>query len=333
MRVTPEILLKIANDFVAQRIRSERDLVGVYLHGSLLREHPTLGGTTDIDLFLIHVDAIREEREFVHITDDIHLDVSHHPASLYRRAKELRSHPWLGPALNECKILYDPQHFLDFTQASVRGQFNRPDYVLERVRPQIEHAREMWFSFQAQPSEAGPHDISLYLRALDHAANAIAALSGPQLTERRFLMDFPERAQAVRHAGLHAGLLGLLGTPLIDATVLRSWLVNWRAAYDAACQEQSVPRIHPFRLSYYQKAFDVLLGSEHFQAVLWPLWRTWTHAVDVMPADEAHISAWREAAGRLGMLGQAFRERIAGLDAFLDLVEETVEKWASENGA
>lgn len=333
MRITLELLLKIANDFVTQRCQTERDVVAVYLQGSLLREHPTIGGTTDIDLFFLHADAIREEREFVRITDEIHLDVSHHPVSLYRRAKELRLHPWLGPAIDGCKILYDPQHFLDFTRASVRGQFDRPDHVLSRARPQAEHARQIWLGFQSEQSEAGPQEITTYLRALDHAANAVASLSGPPLTERRFLIDFPERAVKVNHPGLYAGLFGLLGGPLIDAPKLRSWLSDWRSAYEAASQDQPILRLHPYRLNYYLSAFEALVESERFQVVLWPLWRTWTHAVDVLPPHASHLPAWQSAGESLGMLGNAFRERLAALDVFLDLIDETLEAWARENGA
>jgi hypothetical protein len=307
--------------------------MAVYLDGSLLREHPTIGGTTDIDLFFLHAEAVREEREIVRVTDEIHLDISHHPLNLYRRNKELRRHPWLGPAIQGCKILYDPQHFLDFTQASVRGQFDRPDHVLERARPQAEHARQIWFGFQPYLGEAGPVDQLKYLRALDHAANAIALLSGPPLTERRFLLDFPARAVRVKHPGLNAGLLGLLGSPQLDAPKLRAWLGDWRLAYEAAAPSPVNPSLHPHRLDYYEKAFETLLEGERFQAVLWPLWRTWTRLIAGLSTDTAHRSAWQAAGESLGLLGQAFQDRLNALDAFLDLIEETLDSWAKENGA
>jgi hypothetical protein len=33
------------------------------------------------------------------------------------------------------------------------------------------------------------------------------------------------------------------------------------------------------------------------------------------------------------MLNQAFHERLTALDAFLDLIDETLETWSRENGA
>jgi hypothetical protein len=333
MRITTEMLFKLANDYIAQRSKTDRDIIAVYLQGSLLRENLTIGGTTDIDLFFLHTDLDREDREFVRITDEIHIDISHHPVSLYRRPKELRSHAWLGPAIEGCKILYDPQHFLDFTQASVRGQFNRPDQVLKRVHPQVEHARQIWLAFQAEKPQGSLHDVLTYLRALDHAANAIASLSGSPLTERRFLIDFPERAASVKHAGLYAGLLGLLGAPQVDAPKLQSWLPDWQSAYEAAAQNHLIQRIHPVRLNYYLKAFEALLVGERFQVVLWPLWRTWTQIVEALPEQATYLPAWQAAGESLGMLNRAFQERLAALDAFLDLIDETVGTWAKENGA
>ncbi len=35
----------------------------------------------------------------------------------------------------------------------------------------------------------------------------------------------------------------------------------------------------------------------------------------------------------LGLVGKAFQERLTALDAFLDLIDETLEGWAKEAGA
>ena len=155
MRITRETLLKLARDTVTQRARADRGIVSAYLHGSLLEEEPLLGGTADIDLFIVHNDSSQVEREIVRITDEVILDITHHPRNVYRQTKELRLHPWLGPTIFGCKILYDPQHFMDFTQAGVRGQFNRADQVLGRARPQVEHARQMWMDFDTNPPAPG----------------------------------------------------------------------------------------------------------------------------------------------------------------------------------
>lgn len=332
MRITRETLLKIARDTVSQRTRTERGLLAIYLDGSLLEDEFLLGGATDIDLFFIHADSVPVEREIVHLTDEVHLDIAHYFHRDFRQVRSLRVHPWMGPALNHCKILYDPQHFLDFTQASVRGQFDQADHILERVNKQLGVARQIWLAFHEQRPAAGQKEVLDYLRALNHAANAVAGLSGPPMTERRFLLGYPQRAEAAGKPGLYAGLLGLLGAGNVDPDIMKSWLSAWEAAYLAVPIEQASSRLHPQRRIYYRKAFEAMLGSDRPQASLWPLLRTWTLAVRALPADAPVLAPWGEAVGQLGLVGEMFAERVEALDAYLDTIEEAVDLWAHANG-
>jgi len=165
MRINREVLLKIAVDTVAQRARTERGILGAYLAGSLLGDDFLLGGTADIDLTFVHLDTPPVEREVLRLTDEVHLDIAHYGQRDLSQSRSLRLHPWLGPTLFECKVLYDPQHFMDFTQAGVRGQFNRSDNVQGRARAQVEHARQIWLGFVSQsPAQPGPRDLAGYLR-------------------------------------------------------------------------------------------------------------------------------------------------------------------------
>jgi hypothetical protein len=86
-------------------------------------------------------------------------------------------------------------------------------------------------------------------------------------------------------------------------------------------------------LNYYLKALEAMLDAERFQIALWPLWRTWTHALNLLSPRSPHLTAWQAAGENLGMLGKAFQERLTALDAFLDLIDENLEVWAKENGA
>jgi hypothetical protein len=335
MRITNEILLKLARDTVTRSVQEDHSILAAYLHGSLLREAPLLGNTTDIDLFYIHNDEVNIEREIIRQSDEVHLDIAHHSHKLYRQPRELRLHSWLGPVINTCKIIYDPQHFLDFAQASVRGQFNRADQVIARISPLAEHARQIWMGYHLEPREPRAQDMLDYLRCIEHAANALAGISGPPLTERRFLLDLPERMDKVQRHGLYAAVLGLLGAPSVDAEAMRAWLPAWQAAYLSLAESgaQAPLRLHLHRLPYYQHAIETMLSSERYQDALWPLWHTWTLAVNVFSEDWSHHAAWQAAGERLGLLGAGFGERIQALDAFLDTVEDTLESWARENGA
>ncbi len=332
MRITRDTLLRIVRDTVNSRTRANRSIVSIYLCGSLLGDDFMLGGATDVDLVFIHTDSPAEERELVPLTADVHLDIAHHQHRDYRQPRRLRTHPWLGPTIFECEILHDPQHFMTFNQASVRGQFDRPDYTLYRSRVQAEHARQMWLEFHSEQPEPTPKVLSKYYRALEHAVNAVASLSGSPLTERRFLLRFPERAAAVHRPGLYPGLLGLLGAPNITVEMLQGWLPDWQAALAALDQVKSPARLEAPRRSYYIKGVEALLGGADPLAVLWPFERTWTQAAVYLEQTE-HLGRWQAAMEQLGLLGSGFHDRIAAFDAYLDLVEETLEKWAEANGA
>lgn len=326
------MLLKLANDSVQKYVDSDRTVMAVYLQGSLLGESPLIGNTADIDLFFVHRDEVSIEREIVRVSDEVHLDISHHSHRVYRHPRELRLHPWLGPAIYGCKILYDPQHFIDFVQASVRGQFNEPQNVLIRVRQQAEHAREMWEAMSEMGRPPDTKDILLYLRSLEHTAQALAGLNGRYLTERRFLMDLPGIVQALGKAGLYPGFLGLLGASSVDEGEMHAWLAEWQPAYHSLSAGEAPPRLHPYRYTYYASAMHEMLEGPAFQTAFWPLFHTWTQVIDILPGDAPQQAAWQKAAEKLGLWGDAFSEKIKGLDAYLDQVEELLDTWARENG-
>lgn len=333
MRINRDTLLKVARETVSQRARTDRGLIAAYLCGSLLEDDYLLGGAADIDLVFIHTDMIPSEREVVHLTDDVHLDIAHHLHRDYRQARNLRVHPWLGPTLYTCLILYDPQHLLDFIQATVRGQFSRSDYVMQRAGKQAEHARQMWVSFHEEKPDPGPMELATYLRAIEHAVNAVALLSGAPLTERHFLLKFPERAEAIGRPGLYPGLLGLLGAPNTSAEVLKSWLPAWQAAYGALPASAEPSRLHPVRRSYYERAIRSMIEGGQAQNALWSLERTWTSIAGQLPQDAGVQNGWQAAFQALGLLGPAFQERVEAMDGYLDQVEEILDQWAQANGA
>jgi len=332
MRITPSMLYKIARDTVSQRTRKDHSLLAIYLSGSLFTGDPLLGGTADIDLFFIHDDRVSPEREIQRRTDEVHLDIAHHGRDDYSQARALRLHPWLGYGIINCKIMHDPQHFMDFTQASVRGQFNQPENVLGRAQNQAEHARQIWLELHDLGEEPQLEQVDQYLRAVRQAASAVACLSGPPLTDRRFLLNFPARATAVGRKGLYPGLVGLLGGAQAGEEELQVWLGAWEEAYRAVPADQAPTRLHSDRFAYYQRAFEKIVASERPQDVLWPLLRTWLGVVELLPENAAQVKEWREAFQEIGLLGPGFVERVAALDAYLDNVEELLDEWGQARG-
>jgi hypothetical protein len=333
MRITHEMLMKVAQDAIAERTLSNRAILAAFLYGSVLHENPLIGNTTDVDLFFIHDDEVSLEREIVRITDDVHLDIVHSPRKLFRQVRELRLHPWWGPTLYGCKILYDPQHFMDFVQASVRGQYDRPDHVLARSRPLAEQARKIWFSLQMENIDSDVQRVIRYFQALESAANAISLLRGEHLTERRFLSNYSRRTAEIERPGLMAGLMGLLSVSQFDPASLYIMMENWNMAFELAQKHTPSPDYVVTRRNYYAHAFNAFVSGEQPMVALWPVFHSWTKLIGLIPLDAPVYRIWQDTCTQSGFLGTGFAEKLMALDAYLDLIEETIAQWALTNGA
>jgi len=333
MHITPEVLHGFAKRYVEKRVEAERSIIAAYLRGSLLSGSPLLGGTGDIDIVFIHTSPPEIEREIKRLTPEIHYDIEHHDQLLYREPRQLRVHPWLGPTLYNAKKLYDPQHFLAYIQAGVRGQFSEPDHVLQRAKTELESARRFWLDHQLNPPQAGPEEIKGYLKAVEQAVNVINLLSGTPLATRRLGLEFPERAILVKHPKLYQGFLGLLGGATISIEVLREWLTFWTESLDSLPPDVCPINLHPHRKAYYHQSLASLLGSEQPKSMLWPLLKTWTQAVSALPNDHITTSNWKQACNELGLCGENFANRLEAFDVYLDRIEEIFNNWNIEQGA
>ncbi|HSJ88321.1 MAG TPA: hypothetical protein VK909_14000 [Anaerolineales bacterium] len=334
MRVTRESLIRIAKETAQQRFFNERDIIAAYLTGSLVSDvDPMLGGTADIDIIFVHIDEPKQRREFVKLTPDFHLDISHRARGEFKRPRELRLDPWLGWEMYDPMLLFEREKFFEFVQAGLRAgfEFNAPAPALQRSRSLLSHGRQIWRDLLQTGDMLVPTDITQYLKSLFPAVNAVAELSGPPLYERRLMLEFPARADTAQRLGMNAGLIGLLGGLGLDPSQLRAWLPEWKLAFEAAAENPRVDMlIHPARVNYYEKGIIGILESETPVAALWPLLQTWTLAVEVLP-DHA-VDAWRAVCAQLGLTGTSFEERVEGLDQFLDEVEALLDELAKEHG-
>ncbi len=336
MRLTRDLLIKFARETANQRARVSRRIVCIYLTGSVLEEEPLLGGTTDIDLIIIHDSEPIQPREIVRLTDEIHLDIGHYDQSIFHHPRHLRTDPWLGPFIySKPMVLHDSNHWFDFTQASTGAQFFQPDYVIQRAGTLAQKARQTWMDLEINPGEPFAKRISNYLKVLENAGNALVCLTeeGNPLTERRFIQHLPQRLQPLHQPELISGLINLLSpNPNSIESGWVEWEQNWKKAIQATSQQANAPvHLQPGREPYYERAATALF-AENPTAAVWLLLRTWTLAAGQMAEDSPLLLDWKSACQGLGLDEEHFSKRLQDLDQYLDLVEETLNSWAHANG-
>ncbi|MFT3890219.1 MAG: hypothetical protein QM730_01180 [Anaerolineales bacterium] len=335
MRVTRKSLIRIAKETAQERAYNDRDIIAAYLTGSLASDEgdPMLGGTTDIDIIIVHAEEPKHRREFVKLTPDFHLDIGHRARAEFKRPRELRLDPWLGWEMYDPQLLYEREKFFEFVQAGLRAgfEFNAPAPALTRSRALLAHGRQIWRDLLEIGDTVTPKDVVKYMKSLYHAVNAVAELSGPPLPERRLMLEFAPRAEAAQRSGMDAALVGLMGASQLEASQISEWIPDWKLAFEAAAENSRVDvRINPLRLNYYEKAIRAMLESDHPRAALWSLLQTWSLAVDVLP--EHSLSAWHSACGHLGLTASGIEDHVNGLDQFLDEVEALLDELAAQHG-
>ena len=332
MRITRDTLLKIARDTAAQRVRTHRRLICIYLTGSLLSEEPLLGGTADIDLICVHDSEPTVRREIVRLVDEVHLDIGHFTQSDFDQPRQLRQDPWLGPQITSHPILlHDASHWFDFTQAAITAQFHSPENTLGRARVMSEAARQAWLALRLS-GDVTPEQVWQFLKALENAGNAFACLSGAPLTERRFWLELDERAETLGRPGLSAGLLDLLLPEALSAEDWEGWQIDWQTALSTAAEDPDCPaRLHAARHPYYTRAAAALFETVPAASV-WLALRTWTQAAALLPAGDGALAAWENALAATGLDGPGFSGRLDAFDAYLDGMEETLDEWGQANG-
>lgn len=333
MRITRESLHKLALNTVSFQIKTGLRLVCAYLTGSLLSEDPLLGGTTDVDLVFVHDREPHISREVTKVTNEVHLDIAHVSQSMFTQPRRLRSNPWFGSFLCSNPILlHDTQHWFEFTQASVCSQFHDPEYVVSRARSQAEHARQCWLEMSNGGFPETLPRAAAYLDTLEKAANAIACLSGPPLTERRFLLLFPQRAERVGRPGLASGLIDLYMSQPVEEDTWQRWVDNWSRRFQASAHlKRCPPSLSACRLAYYEGAVNAL-RQEHPEAAMWILLRIWVRTLLNLPENETNQKVWQEACRTLELDEEHFEQRLGDLDVYLDHVEETLDLWAEQYG-
>jgi len=334
MRITRDLLHKFAWQTVTARLRSEPDIHAAYLVGSLVEEDPLLGGTTDIDLVLVHKYQASTKRECAAITPDISLDIYHKVREAYTDHRAFRQDPLMGYPLTHYNIiLHDNEHWLEFIQSSVNAEFHRSDNVLARVRKFSTAARENWFSLLQAPPESHEVWMAHCLDILSLGANSVAGLIGPPLTTRRFLMTLKDRVETLGVPKVLAGFYGLLGYNEEQNENLKDWAKAFEEDLSYISKKADVPvHLKPSRHSYYVSGIQALLDSDSPGQALWPLLRTWLDIQLALGGDTPNKETWEKCLEALELTQDRAAEKCAALDAYLDSLEIVIESWENAYG-
>jgi hypothetical protein len=333
MRITKDLLLLTAKDTVKKALFESNDIVCAYLTGSIIREDPLIGGTTDIDLIYVHSVDMPIRREIIPIVEDYHLDISHYPQSFFSQPRKLRTDAWVGSFICHYPIvLHETNHWFDYVRSAVFANFYQPVNVIERVTPFIKEGRRNWIELQNNNLSADQGFLNIYLKSISNAANAIACLTSVPLTERRFLIDFPLAALGVNMPGLSGGLIDLIVPPDPIEPDWDTWMTNWNIAFSSIQQVESKPlSFIESRRPYYEKAILELKDINN-QAALWLLLWTWSLMSSHLQKNNSSQRGFLDILDQLMLSPDHYEERAKGLDQFLEVVEDTIEKWKISTG-
>jgi hypothetical protein len=322
VRVTREKLIDLAREESERRGQTE-DVISGYLIGSVASGEPLINDTADIDLILIHKFEPVRQREFIPLSENIHLDITHHHSDLYNHPPDLRVHPWLGPAICEPIFLYDPDHFFERAQAGVRGQFYQIDNIHARAMTFLERARRF------KSVSVNDHSwISNYSKAIQESVNALVTLSGFPIAGRKMGLILQGRLSEMGFAEHFVTFLNLQGGDFQSWDQIPDWLLAWEKAFDAAGNLS--PVFNQTRKNYYLQAFRDLYDSDHSDAILWHLIRTWDQAMGIVKETGEPIEyarPWDDVLTKLKLSPQFRIKRNAELEDLLDNVEEIIENW------
>lgn len=330
MKIERQLLIELAQH-EAERLGEESDVISGYLIGSVAKGDPQLGGSADIDLVLIHDQPPESEREVVRLSYQVHLDIAHHAREQYSKPSDLRTHPWFGPSLCEPVFLYDPDHFFEWAQAGARGQYYRPDHMLQRS-----------LAFQRKAQQAASllpvtgRWIQIYLKAVMNSANAVASLTGFPVAGRRVGLELAASSQALEFPDLWGRFLSLLGADRLQSWSMPELLAVWAKTFDSGIRASKNAMISAPRRDYYLNAFQHLAEQDQGKAVLWPLLQTWeaaNYARDGGAAEESLMQVWNALLETLHLSPDWHASRIEELARFLAANQSWIDNWGERHGA
>lgn len=333
MRVTRNMLLETARNYVKDQTFNNPDIACVFLIGSLAGEDPFLGESTDIDLVFIHNTEPAFSREIYSLGDDFQFDILHYPRRVFNQPKDLRQDPWLGCLFCDAPfVLYDSYHFYDYLRAGIFSNFFSPSNIYARSQSFYTSARDRWMNLQHQVDEFSADTVYDYLLTLYDAGNCIISLTGKPLPERRFLSGLETCTTYLGRPGLASGMRDLYGLNDYTAFPWETHLQQMNTAI-AALSEKSYcpPQFSSTRFKYYQQAVSFYQTDRPDEA-LWILFWVWTNVIHALPKRAPEGKDWKSFCEQTNFTKDIFSLKIQQLDSYLEAVDATSIEWQKVSG-
>jgi hypothetical protein len=156
-------------------------------------------------------------------------------------------------------------------------------------------------------------------------------LNGMPLTTRRFLLDLPARIDLLDIPEFTGLFVAQFANETVNFDQLEKWQAQWLASFDSVKNIKDLPvHLSATRRNYYDKAISVLV-PDHPAAALWILLTTWTEIAAFLPKTESLYKEWQSALRTLGLDSKGLPERLASLDALIDMVDGNIDRWQAES--
>jgi len=333
MRVTRNMLLETARNYVKEQTFNDPDIACVFLIGSLLEEDPFLGEGTDIDLVFIHNTEPALAREVQSLGDDFQLDILHYPRRIFNQPKELRQDPWLGCLFCDGPfVLYDSYHYYDFLRAGVFSNFFSPINASARSQYFFARARNRWVELQHQIDEFSADTVYDYLTTLYDAGNCINCLVGKPLSERRFLSGLEACTTYLGRPGLASGMRDLFGINDYSGFPWEISMEQMKTAFTALAEKSYCPPQYSLaRFRYYQQAIS-FYQLERPDEALWILFWVWTNVIHTLPKRAPEAREWKSFCEQINFTRDIFAQKMQNLDSYLEAVDATSIEWQKVSG-
>lgn len=322
MKYTKDHLLEAAEKFIQKKITRDPSVSAVFLIGSLRKVEHFVGKPMDVDLLILKDGPVDIDNELVRVNESYHLDVHYDDVSLYEDPKPLRGDGVRGWALWDADVLYQREHIFEFTQSTVRAQFDEPKYVVERMQYFCQRARNFWLERNEKPDEVEAED---YLEAVANAANALASINHEPLSIRSLLGDLLNVTASLDVTDINADFFKCFSDDL-STNVIQENMTLWNELFIEGTKYPADAIITPLRLNYFKHAITAALESDKPVSAFWPFLFTLSKMPIRFSENEALKEQYAELKKNFGFTAEGMANKMNALDLLLEDIEGIIEQ-------